>query len=235
MSASLEKALAYAGEHDARFVEEIAAWCRIPSVSSPGRAQTRHAAGSRVGRRTAAPGGPAERRDPAHRGPSRRLRRLARRGQGKPTVLVYGHYDVQPALDPSLWQSPPFEPQRRGEHLYARGAADMKGQTMAAIAAVEAHLKAGGGLPVNVKFLVEGEEEISSRSLREFIRGHRERLACDYSLNNDAGMPTPEHPATALSLRGWRASISRCPGLPATCIRAATAARSTTRPRRCAS
>ena len=109
-------------------------------------------------------------------------------GAGKPTVLVYGHYDVQPALDLSLWESPPFEPQQRDEYLYARGASDMKGQTMAIIAAVEAHLQAAGGLPVNVKFLIEGSKKRSARAIYVSSSGSiGTLLACDYSLNNDGG------------------------------------------------
>ena len=113
----------------------------------------------------------------------------------------------------------------------------MKGQTMAAIAAVEAHLQAGGGLPVNVKFLIEGEEEIGSRNLRELIRERgKARLAADYCLNNDGGMPAPEHPA--ITLRPARHGAHRSRGVrarAATSTRASTAACSTTRPRRCAS
>ena len=115
-------------------------------------------------------------------------------GPQEATILVYGHYDVQPALDISVWQSPPFEPEQWGDYLFARGVSDMKGQAMAAIAVVEAHLQTDGALPVNVKFLIEGEEEIASRNPSDFIGRERGRLACDYSLNNDSGMLSPEEP-----------------------------------------
>lgn len=120
---------------------------------------------------------------------------------GAPTVLVYGHYDVQPADPLELWQSGPFDPQIRDENIYARGASDMKGQVLAALKAVEALVKTGG-LPVNVKWLIEGEEEIGSPSLEAFIREHREMLACDFALNPDSGMIGKEHPTITYALRG---------------------------------
>ena len=105
----------------------------------------------------------------------------------KPTVLIYGHYDVQPVDPIELWNHPPFEPTIDGENLHARGASDMKGQIVAALSAVESLVKTGG-LPVNVKWIIEGEEEIGSPSLVEFISTHKELLACDFSLNPDSGM-----------------------------------------------
>lgn len=120
---------------------------------------------------------------------------------GAPTVLVYGHYDVQPADPLELWQSGPFDPQVRDENLYARGASDMKGQVLAALKAVEALVKTGG-LPVNVKWLIEGEEEVGSPSLEAFIGEHREMLACDFALNPDSGMIGKEHPTITYGLRG---------------------------------
>ncbi len=121
--------------------------------------------------------------------------------RGAPTVLVYGHYDVQPADPLDQWQSPPFEPQVRGENLYARGASDMKGPTLAVIKAVEA-LQRVGALGVNVKWLLEGEEEIGSPSLEEFLRTHREQLQADFCLNCDSGMIAADAPAITCALRG---------------------------------
>ena len=123
-------------------------------------------------------------------------------GPEKPTVLLYGHYDVQPALDASEWKSPPFKPTVRGKRLYGRGASDMKGQTMAEIKALEAVLKTEGRLPVNIKFIIEGEEEIGSRNLRGFINDNKARLACDYALNPDAGMCAEGQPSITYGLRG---------------------------------
>jgi acetylornithine deacetylase/succinyl-diaminopimelate desuccinylase-like protein len=121
---------------------------------------------------------------------------------GRPTVLVYAHYDVQPVDPLNEWHSNPFEATQRGDDLFARGASDMKGQTVAVIRAIEALMLAGGGLPVNVKFMIEGEEEIGSPHLGPFIAAERERLACDFSLNADAGIKAPDLPSLVYSLRG---------------------------------
>lgn len=122
-------------------------------------------------------------------------------GPEAPTALVYGHYDVQPADPLDLWESPPFEPAVRGENLYARGATDMKGQIMATLNAVEAVILTGD-LPVNLKFMFEGEEEIGSPHLGDFMAEHRDLLACDFSLNPDAGMIAPDLPTVTYALRG---------------------------------
>ena len=119
-----------------------------------------------------------------------------------PTVLIYGHYDVQSAEPLEDWRSQPFEPEIRNDNLYARGASDMKGQTLAAVNAVEAIVRAEN-LPINIKFLIEGEEEIGSKHLNEFLVAHREKLTCDFSLNTDAGgMPDADTPLICYSLRG---------------------------------
>ena len=120
---------------------------------------------------------------------------------GKPTLLIYGHYDVQPPDPLDLWKSGPFEPTERGEHLFARGATDMKGQVLASIKAVESVVRTGQ-LPINVKFLIEGEEEIGSLSLDAFLEHNRGLLACDLVLNPDAGILSPDQPTIAYSLRG---------------------------------
>src|SRR5512141_1976919 len=123
-------------------------------------------------------------------------------GDSAPTVLIYGHYDVQSPDPLADWKSQPFEPDIRNDNIYARGATDMKGQTLASVNAVEAILKTEA-LPINVKFVLEGEEEIGSKHLKEFLAAHREKLACDFSLNTDAGgMPDSETPSICYSLRG---------------------------------
>lgn len=122
-------------------------------------------------------------------------------GPNAPTLLVYGHYDVQPPDPLDLWESPPFEPTVRGERLYARGAADMKGQIIGVLAAVEALIRTGD-LPVNLKFMFEGEEEIGSPHLADFITRHKEMLTCDVSLNADAGIMGAEEPSITYALRG---------------------------------
>ncbi len=120
---------------------------------------------------------------------------------GAATVLVYGHYDVQPADPLELWETGPFEPQVRGDLLYARGSSDMKGQVLATFNAIEAVMK-NGGLPVNVKFLLEGEEEIGSKNLEAFLKKHAERFKADVSLNPDAGMMGADMPTITYGLRG---------------------------------
>ncbi|HSJ88323.1 MAG TPA: M20/M25/M40 family metallo-hydrolase [Anaerolineales bacterium] len=122
-------------------------------------------------------------------------------GASAPTVLIYGHYDVQSPEPVADWNSQPFEPDIRNENLYARGASDMKGQTLASVNAVEAIISEN--LPINIKFVIEGEEEIGSKHFLEFLTAHREQLTCDFSLNTDAGgMPDAETPSLCYSLRG---------------------------------
>jgi acetylornithine deacetylase/succinyl-diaminopimelate desuccinylase-like protein len=118
-----------------------------------------------------------------------------------PTVLVYGHYDVQPVDPLNLWETGPFSPDIRGENIYARGITDMKGQVMASLKAVESVLHAGA-LPVNLKFMIEGEEEIGSPSLVPFMESHKELLACDFALNPDTGILDPDVPTITYALRG---------------------------------
>jgi acetylornithine deacetylase/succinyl-diaminopimelate desuccinylase-like protein len=123
-------------------------------------------------------------------------------GASAPTVLIYGHYDVQSPEPLADWKSQPFEPDIRNDNLYARGSSDMKGQTLAAVNAIEAIIKTEN-LPINIKFLIEGEEEIGSKHLNEFLVEHREKLKSDFSLNTDAGgMPDAATPSICYSLRG---------------------------------
>jgi len=130
---------------------------------------------------------------------------------GKPTMLVYGHYDVQPAEPFELWHSAPFEPTLRGDNLYGRGASDMKGQVMAVLNALEA-AQTTGSLPINVKFLIEGEEEIGSPSLAKFIEQNRELLQADFCLNPDSGMLGMDYPTITYGLRGLAAFELRVSG-----------------------
>ncbi|MDX9975412.1 MAG: dipeptidase [FCB group bacterium] len=123
------------------------------------------------------------------------------RVEGAPTVLVYGHYDVQPVDPLNEWVSGPFEPMLRDDYLFGRGASDMKGQIHAQIKAVEALMR-NGGVPVNLKYMVEGEEEIGSPNLEAFVEANRERLRCDAVLNCDAAVHAPDVPAITYSLRG---------------------------------
>jgi acetylornithine deacetylase/succinyl-diaminopimelate desuccinylase-like protein len=121
---------------------------------------------------------------------------------GKATVLVYGHYDVQPVDPLDEWISPPFVPTVRGDNLYARGASDMKGQLHACLKALETWIKENGTLPVNVKVIAEGEEEIGSPNLPPFMQQHQEKLKCDVALNCDSGILRPDLPSLVYGLRG---------------------------------
>ncbi len=122
---------------------------------------------------------------------------------GKPTVLCYGHYDVQPAEPLDEWKSPPFEPTERNQNLYARGAVDDKGQMYMHLKALESLMKAGSGrLPVNVRLLIEGEEEVGGEQIAKFVREHPERLKADVALISDTEMFAPGLPTLCVGLRG---------------------------------
>lgn len=123
-------------------------------------------------------------------------------GADKPTVLVYGHYDVVPATMEDGWETPPFEPTVKNGNIYARGATDDKGQLFIHVKALEAYLKTSGAAPVNVKVLLEGEEEVSSPNLMPFIETHQDLLKADLCIISDTSMRTIDDPAILHSLRG---------------------------------
>lgn len=123
-------------------------------------------------------------------------------GPDKPTVLVYGHYDVVPALVEDGWNTPPFEPTIMDGKIYARGATDDKGQLFIHVKALESYLKTSGAAPVNVKVLLEGEEEVSSPNLLPFIQEHVEMLRADVCVISDTSMRSIDEPAILHSLRG---------------------------------
>jgi acetylornithine deacetylase/succinyl-diaminopimelate desuccinylase-like protein len=121
---------------------------------------------------------------------------------GAPTILFYGHYDVQPVDPVDQWISPPFEATVRDGEIYARGSADDKGQVFMHIKAVEAHLKQSGKLPLNIKFFIEGEEEVGSANLDEFVRAHKQELAADVVVISDSPMFDRGIPSICYGLRG---------------------------------
>jgi len=121
---------------------------------------------------------------------------------GQPTLLIYGHYDVQPPEPLEPWLSPPFEPTVRDGNLFARGATDDKGQMFTHLKAAEAWLKTEGRLPLNVKFLIEGEEEVGGANLEKFVAENQERLACDYAVISDSSQFAPGLPAITYGLKG---------------------------------
>jgi len=120
----------------------------------------------------------------------------------KPAYLVYGHYDVQPAEPFNLWKTDPFTPRIEGRSLFARGASDNKGQNLAHLNAVEAYLKTGTELPCDLTFVIEGEEEVGSRNLADFLKANRKELACEAVVISDTGMPGLKYPALTYALRG---------------------------------
>src|SRR6266540_2404762 len=121
---------------------------------------------------------------------------------GKPTILYYGHYDVQPVDPLNLWTTPPFEATVRDGEIYARGSADDKGQVFMHIKAVEAHMKKAGRLPLNFKFFIEGEEEVGSVHLDDFVRSHKQDLKADVVVISDSGMFARGVPSMCYGLRG---------------------------------
>jgi len=201
MSDQLNAALEYARTNRARILAELEDLLKIPSIST----DTAHAgdmqrAAEWLGSKLQRLGAQRVQIFPTGGSPVVYAEDL-RAGGDAPTVLIYGHYDVQPAEPLDLWESGAFEPEIRGDNLYARGATDMKGQIMATLAAWEA-ITQQGKPPVNVKFLFEGEEEIGSTHLGEFIASHKELLASDLALNPDTGTISPDLPTITYALRG---------------------------------
>ena len=124
------------------------------------------------------------------------------KAKGKPTVLIYGHYDVQPVDPIELWDNPPFEPTIKNNKIFARGATDDKGQMFMHIKSVEAFLKTTGKLPLNVKFIIEGEEEVGSSNLEQFINENKKLLKCDTVLISDTALYSAGTPTLTYGLRG---------------------------------
>jgi len=192
----------YLIENEDRFLEELLELIRIPSVSAlPEHSGDLHRAAEWVAARLQMAGvenvavmptggHPAVYGDWLHA------------GSDKPTILLYGHMDVQPADPLDLWESPPFEPVIRDDRIYARGASDDKGGLITPILAVEALLHTEGQLPVNVKFCFEGEEEIGSPSMDRFLEKNKELFACDLVLTADGLLWDADRPMLLLGLKG---------------------------------
>jgi len=185
------------------YLEELADFLRIPSISSlPEHAGDVRRAAQWVARRLEKAGAEQVQVLPtADNGHPVVVGRWLH-AAGAPTVLIYGHFDVQPVDPLALWSTPPFEPRLENGRIYARGAADDKGNMLAPILAFEALLKTTGALPVNVKFFFEGQEEIGSPQLSEFIAARRNLLACDLVLSADGGQWDEEHPCLIVGRRG---------------------------------
>ncbi|MGE5223336.1 MAG: dipeptidase [Omnitrophica WOR_2 bacterium] len=201
MTHARQAALQYAHEHKQEFLEALTDFASIPSVSTESSYQPeiQKAAEWVAGYlrklgidkvRIFATGG-----HPVVYGESLKA------GPDQPTALIYGHYDVQPAEPLELWESGAFEPAIRGENIFARGISDMKGQVLSILTAVESIIRTGN-LPINLKFLFEGEEEIGSPDLGPFINEHKDLLACDFAINPDTGIIAPDVPSITVGLRG---------------------------------
>ena len=201
MSDNRTAALKFAQDNQARFLDELKEFIAIPSISAdPTHKPQIQAAAEWVAAKLTALGAANVAVMPTGGHPVV-YGELMAAGPGAPTIAVYGHYDVQPPDPLDLWETGPFEATQRGDNLYGRGASDMKGQIMASLNAIEAVLK-HGGLSVNLKFLIEGEEEEGSPNLAPFIEKHKDLLACDFALNPDSGMLAPDLPTISYSLRG---------------------------------
>jgi acetylornithine deacetylase/succinyl-diaminopimelate desuccinylase-like protein len=185
----------------ARFLEDLVELVGFASVSAdPGCAGQVGACARWLARRLAAAGLEEVEVAPTAGHPA--VLAAWRRRPGAPTLLVYGHYDVQPAGPPGAWRSAPFRARRHGEHLYGRGASDNKGQLLAWVATLEAWLGATGRLPVNVVCLFDGEEEIGSPNLPPLLERRRPALAADAAAASDTRMLGPRRPAITYGLRG---------------------------------
>ncbi len=200
-SVAMQKALDYLDQHEARFVRELCEYLRYPSVS----AQAAHgkdmlACAQWLARHCSSIGLRARVCPTA--GHPVVLAQYRRSGGRRPHYLVYGHYDVQPPDPLELWHSPAFTPRIDGRRLFARGSSDNKGQHFAHLKAVEAYLETGMELPCDLTFVIEGEEEVGSASLSEFLKKNRSELRCDGVVISDTGMPGLKYPALTYALRG---------------------------------
>ncbi|HEX7311342.1 MAG TPA: dipeptidase [Gaiellaceae bacterium] len=182
----------------ARYIRELSEFLRIPSISSdPARRPSMREAAEWVAGQLAFANGRVVETD-GHPVVLGEWLALA----GSPTILVYGHYDVQPPGDESEWTTPAFEPSVRDGRIYARGATDDKGPVLVPLKVAEAFLAQDGALPLNVRFLIEGEEEIGSPSLARFLDEHRDELEADLVVSADGAMWRPSEPSIAIAAKG---------------------------------
>ncbi len=196
----MEKITKYIDENRQRFLDELFDFIRIPSVSAkPEHKKDMIRATEYVKKKLLEAGADKAEVFTTQGHPIVYGEKMVDRNA--PTVLVYGHYDVQPAEPLELWDSPPFEPEIRNEKIYARGADDDKGQLFMHVKAFE-YMNRTDNLPCNIKFMIEGEEEIGSPSLKKFCVNHKELLQSDVILVSDTTMIAPEIPSITVGLRG---------------------------------
>jgi acetylornithine deacetylase/succinyl-diaminopimelate desuccinylase-like protein len=201
--------IAFVRDNHDRYLRELAEWIAIPSVSAQPdhAADVRSSAAFAVGRMRAAGLTHAEVLETGGH-PVAFGSWLG--APGAPTILIYGHHDVQPADPIELWTTPPFEATVRDGNVYGRGAVDDKGQCLMHLAAIEAHLRTNGSLPLNVKVVIEGEEEIGSVNFEAFLAREQERLACDVVVVSDTAVFAEDVPSLTTSLRGlvgWEITV----------------------------
>lgn len=190
----------YLKQHSDRFLEELKELLRIPTVSADPECKPHLRRGAEFLHRQFANLGFHAEIVPTAGHPIVHAEWL--KAPGAPTVMVYGHYDVQPPDPLDLWTTPPFEPTVRDGLLFARGATDDKGQMFTHIKSAEAWMAATGSLPVNLKYVIEGEEEVGSRNLEDFLEANKERLKCDVAVVSDTSQYAPGQPAITYGLRG---------------------------------
>lgn len=198
----MHEVLSFLKKNQTRFVRELSEYVRFPSVSAqPAHRKDLAACAQWLLRHCRQIGLDAELR-PTEGNPVVLARTPRTHAQRKPHFVIYGHYDVQPPEPFDLWKTPPFEPSVRGSSLFGRGASDNKGQHLAHLNAVEAYLKTGAELPCDLTFLIEGEEEVGSKNLADFLGKYRERLRCDGIVISDTGLVSKQHPTFTYGLRG---------------------------------
>ena len=191
----------YISEHKERFLEDLKGWLRIPSISTlPEHREDVRQAAEYAANQLRQIGFEAVELVQTQGHPLVYGEWL--KAPGKATILIYGHYDVQPVDPVDLWDSPPFEPTIRNGNVYCRGACDDKGQTMLVFKALESLMNTGGALPINVKVLIEGEEEVNGESIEHYVKTYSERLRCDAAFICDTHMPAKGIPALITGLRG---------------------------------
>src|SRR5579864_1292730 len=180
----MQKVMQYIDAHRARFVEDLVAWVRIASVSSdPARAKDVERSAEHLASHLRSLAASKVQIWPTTGHPAVFAEWVA--GAGKPTLLVYGHHDVQPVDPLPEWTTPPFEPAVRDGRLWGRGVVDDKGQVYVHAKAIESYIRTVGSLPINLKLIVEGEEEIGSNNLDTLLREHASELAADFVCVSD--------------------------------------------------
>ena len=192
--------MTYYQEHQSEFLEGLKAFLRIPSISTLSEHKSDIRRAAEFARDDLQSAGLAAELIEGRGNPLVYAEWLG--VPGKPTILFYGHYDVQPPDPLDEWKSDPFEPEVRGQDIFARGAADDKGQVAIQMKAVEGFLKSTGKLPVNVKFLLEGEEETGGEHIEEYVKTRPPRLKADAAVICDTEMFAPELPTICVGLRG---------------------------------